>query len=231
MAIVTDYKCLDCGMELVDDAGAFIWDNETNETKDFLILMNTCHWLDDGKINGNVSETYCSKCNKYVKVYSILEVKEEISNPCEVVMEGIKNYIGRYGDELEKLKDIKKRANYSITKEDNHYVVKIPDWEDFYYSSYMFSEMTKEEVIEDALKDFHEEIDDLIEQHEETYQKYLNSNYLVVENSNRLQDDYNPLEKVNCPVCDNEIYKYVNGEVPCPRCGSRLIGCNVICYD
>ena len=231
MAIVEIYKCMDCGIELEDDGRVFIWDGDLNQTKDFSILMMTYHWLQGSEITGDVSETYCRDCGKFLKIYSIREVRDDVMNSCEVVMGGIKNYIEDYGRELEKLKGIKKRAEYIVGKDEGYYVVEFPECENFKYSYCFFPEMTKEEVIEDALKEFNEEIDEMIEESEETYQKYLNSNYLVADNSDRSQDDYDPLEKVNCPECGREVYKYINHDVPCPRCGKELLCINHICYD
>ncbi len=231
MAIVEIYKCMDCGIELKDDGSVFIWDSDLNQTKDFLILMMTHDWLHGAEISGDVSETCCRICGKFLKIYSIREVQDDVKNPCEVVMEGIKNYIANYGRELEKLKCIKKRAKYIVTKEEGYYVVEFPELEHCKYSYYFFPEMTKEEVIDDALNEFNEEIDEMVEGRDETYQKYLNSNYLIIDNSDRSQDDYDPLEKVNCPECGNEVYKYINHDVPCPRCGKELLCINHICYD
>lgn len=230
MAIVTEYRCEECGLELADDDRVFIWDEESNTTKDFLILMMTHMCLNDAKITGNVSETYCSECGKFVKVYSIREVKDEIPNPCEVVRQGIKNYIAYCGKKLDELKDIKNRPSYTIEREDGHYVMEIPEFE-FTYAGIFSGELTKVKFIEEALDEFYDEINEVIESHEKTYSRYLNSIYLVVDETGRQIDDYDPLEKVSCPVCRREIHKHVNGEVPCPRCGGRLNPMNFTCYD
>ena len=232
MAIVNEYRCMDCGIELVDDGRAFVWDSESNRTRDFLILMGTHHWLYGAKISGDVDETYCRVCDKFLKVYSITEVAEGIGNPIDIVMEGIRNHIDDEARKLEKLKDIKRRAEYTITRKENYYVVKVPEWEDFFYSNYLFPQMTREEVIEDALNDFHKEIGGLIEVREKEYQKFLNSNILVVEDSKLNPFDERDLsKKVNCPVCGSEVHKYVDSKIPCPKCGGRICCVNITCYD
>ena len=227
MACVTDYECLDCGLMLVEDERVFVWNEESNQTIDFLILMSTCKLLDDSKINGEVSETYCCECDKFLRVYSIKEVFDGINNPCQIVKEGIKNYIDSEANELQNLKEIKKRANYTISKEEDCYVFEIPEYN--FTDRNLIFEKSKEEFIEDALNAFYDEIDMEIDYYEENYQKYLNSNFLVVDD--RLNDKYNPLEKVNCPVCGRDIYKYVNDVVPCPSCGGELEGGSVKLYD
>ena len=231
MAILNEFRCVNCGLELADDGRVFVWDSDSDQTIDFLILMSTYERLHGAKISGCVSETYCRGCNKFLKIYSIKEVGDGVEDPCEVVFNGIKNYIEECCRELEKLKDIKKRSNYAIEKEDNFYIVKIPEYEDFYYSNCFSVQMSKEDVIEDALNDFHKEIDEVIEIRQEKYQRYLDSNYLVVDNTDRAFDEHDLLEKVNCPECGKEIFKYINDKVPCPKCGDHLLFVNCICYD
>ena len=229
MAIVTEYKCIDCGIELKDDGRVFIWDGESHETRDFLILMRTCEWLNGAKISGRVNETYCSECKKFLKIYSICEAAEDIENPRETVMEGIERHIDLLGGELQRLKDIRKKSEYTIEKKDYYYIFKIPEYPDFFYSSYLLPHMTKDEVIKDALNDFHEQIDEVIESRQEMYDKFLNANYLVVEEDGWKDIDLSDKEK--CPECGKEIFKYVNGNNPCPKCGGRLCPVSQICYD
>jgi predicted Zn-ribbon and HTH transcriptional regulator len=227
MAYVTEYTCGDCGLELVDDGRVFVWDDNPERTEDFLILMNTYQKLHGAKITGNVSETYCRECGKYVKVYSITEVIDGIDDPCGAVMEGIHNYIDECGRELSRLNEIREKSEYSIVRQDNHYVVKIPDYEGFYYSNYLFPSMTREEVIEDALKDFHEEIDEVIAAREKRYRRYVDSHYLVIDERERPEDEFDIFEKVNCPECGLEISKHVDFKIPCPRCGGHIFGMGI----
>lgn len=230
MAFVTEYTCQSCGLELVDDGRAFVWDGESGETQDFLILMSTYQRLHAAQISGSVSETYCRDCGKYVKVYSIRDVIDGIANPCDVVERGIEKYIRQYGRRLGELKDIRKRSDYLIKQEDGHYVVTIPGYESFSYSNYLFPEMSRQEVIEDALRDFHEEIDGLIESLEKRYQRYVESAYLIVDDTARGEDDFDLAEKVLCPDCGCEINRNVDSELGCPRCGGHIFGMG-ICYD
>ena len=224
MAQVIDYKCHGCGLELVDDGRVFTWNAKSGVTDDFLILMSTYQRLYGAEITGSVSETYCRDCGKYVRVYSIQEVHGEIESPCDVVMKGIERHIAERGQKLSKLKDIRKRSEYTIETEDGHYVVRIPEYESFSYSNYLFPEMSRDEVIEDALKDFHEEIDEAIEFHEKRLQRYLDSHYLVLDETGRSRDEFDIYEKVKCPECGSEINRYVDYKLPCPRCGGMIFG-------
>ena len=227
MAYVTEYTCSGCGLELVDDGRVFVWDDEHGWTEDFLLLMMTYQKLHGAKIAGKVSESYCRDCSKYVKVYSITEAIDCIDDPCKVVMDGIRNYIEKCGRELSRLKEIRKKSQYSITREDNHYVVRIPGYEHFFYSNYLFPSMTKEEVIEDALNDFHEEIGEVIAAREKRYQRYHDSHYMVIDERKRPEDDFDLSEKVNCPECGLEISRYVDYRIPCPRCGDHIFGMGI----
>ena len=48
---------------------------------------------------------------------------------------------------------------------------------------------------------------------------------------NRTREDYNPLEKVRCPECNNEVYKWINERTPCPKCGGNLLYRGTTHYD
>lgn len=227
MAVVTDYTCSKCGLELSDDGRVFIWDGESGETRDFLILMNTYMLLDGAKISGKVYETFCRQCDRYVKVYSIREVHEGIENPVELVTEGIRRRNERCRQKTEKLRAIRERSKYSIERDDDYYIVTFPEYDDFEYSNDYAPEMTKDEVIRHALNDFHEEIDGIIESYEH---RICGSHYLVVDETDVLKDEFDLFEKVKCPECGSKINKHVSGELPCPRCGGFIFGLP-ICYD
>lgn len=228
MAVVTDYKCSGCGLELTDDGRVFIWDDETNETKDFLILMSTHQLLWGAKISGKVSETFCKECDRYVKVYSINQVADGIDNPREVVIEGIKRHIERCARKLAELKDIRERSEYVVEEKENYFLVTVPEYEYFRYSNYLFADMSKDEVIRDAMNEFHEEIDSCIESKEKRYRRYLDSHYIILDEREECEFDIS--EKVQCPECGSEINKYVSGDLPCPRCGKAIFGFPT-CYD
>lgn len=230
MAMVTDYACLNCGLELKDDGRVFIWDDEKNQTRDFLILMRTYQWLDGAKISGNVSETYCSGCDRYLMIYSITEVLDGISNPCETVRGGIENRIKDLGREIEGLRNLRQNFDYTVEREDSYYVVKIPEW-DFSYANIISNATTRQEAIDEALEEFYSQIDGAIESRSKTYEKYMNSNWLIIDERQRADEDPDPLEMVECPVCGKKTHRYVNMQVPCPRCGGELMGGMCTLYD
>ena len=61
MAQVTEYKCINCGLELVDDGRLFYYDDESKQTIEFLYLILTRSYGIGSKIKGRVTETYCGE--------------------------------------------------------------------------------------------------------------------------------------------------------------------------
>lgn len=118
MAIVNYYQCVECDLELADDGRLFYYDTDSGETIEFLILMSTVGLDRGSKIKGNVTETYCKSCDKYMRIYSIRE--SEIENPCETVRKGIDKHISVIQSELERLKGIKRRSKYTIAPEEDY---------------------------------------------------------------------------------------------------------------
>lgn len=135
----------------------------------------------ESKIKGKVSETYCSECKKYLKVYVIEECN--ISDSCNIVREGIKNYIKKYQRKIDELKQIRQNPNYSIEKNEfgSSYVV-IPGYDEFYlYLS--DSDLNNEKTAEYILAKFYRDIGESIKHYEEIYYKYVNSIYLIIDKS------------------------------------------------
>ena len=57
MVSVTEYKCTNCGLKFYDDGRCFYYDEELNQTVDFIITFITANWGSESKIKGKVSET------------------------------------------------------------------------------------------------------------------------------------------------------------------------------
>lgn len=217
MVSVTEYKCTNCGLKFYDDGRCFYYDEELNQTVDFIITFITANWGSESKIKGKVSETYCSECKKYLKVYVIEECN--ISDSCNIVREGIKNYIKKYQRKIDELKQIRQNPNYSIEKNEfgSSYVV-ILGYDEFYlYLS--DSDLNNEKTAEYILAKFYRDIGESIKHYEEIYYKYVNSIYLIIDKSDA--ESYS-LEKVCCPDCGNEINTKFD-ELKCPNCESLLM--------
>jgi hypothetical protein len=231
MAFVRSYSCPECGFELEDDGRLFYYDSDSNEIIEYLLLMSTVDLDNGSKIKGDVSETYCKTCDRYILVYSIREAEGDIEDLCETVMKGIEKHMSSCHEELKRMNDIKKRSEYTITREDDYYVVRIPEWEDFYYSSSLFPEMSREEVIEDDLNDFHEEFDEIFDDLAKRYDKQFNAIYLILDERGKLNDEPDRSEKVTCPKCECEVNRYAEPLDSCPRCGADMCMSGPILMD
>ena len=69
MAIVNSYSCPECGFELTDDGRLFYYDSDLKEIIEYLMLMSTVDFDKESKIKGDVSETYCKTCDRYILGY------------------------------------------------------------------------------------------------------------------------------------------------------------------
>lgn len=238
MAIIEEYKCGDCGIDLVNDGMLFYYDSESEITDIYLWLFSTVHIADNSKIKGYVSKTYCWKCKKPVNVYAITEIEGDFENVCEIVQKGIDNYISNELAEINELKEIKRREKYTVQKikreiapgiYDCHYEVTFPESDELY--DYIGDDgSSRDEVIKEALESFHEEIDGVLDYRIERYEDHIGASYLILDETEK-SGEFNSLEKVSCPECHEEINKYVNEETPCPKCGGKLILMHTMCVD
>ena len=127
------------------------------------------------------------------------------------------------------MKDIKKRKNYKIKQDDyGGYKVTFPE---YYNDMYSVSTHYKQKAKLIAFSKFNKNIDNHISALIKQYENDLNSIYLILDERNRTREDYNPLEKVRCPECNNEVYKWINERTPCPKCGGNLLYRGTTHYD
>ena len=81
---------------------------------------------------------------------------------------------------------------------------------------------TKNEVIKQALEHFHKKIDFEIEYCQETCKENNATNYIVLDYSDDIPVEYNPLEKITYPQCHVKINKYINEKIPRPKCKGKI---------
>ena len=223
MAIVNEYHCDECGLELSDDGRLFYYDDKSQECIDYLLLMSTVQLADGSRIKGDVNEIYCKDCDMIMRVYTIREV-DDIENPCDIVEQGIKNRISHYKNKVKELEKIKERETYTIEKDGDEYYIEFPEFEDCCYYG---EDESEKDAIENAKMEFHIEIDEQIER----LRNKINLRYLVIDQSDMPRDYYNQSEKVSCPECGKEINKYIIPGMPCPKCGNEYFFCFSTCYD
>ena len=239
MAIINEYKCEECGFEIDTEGRYFFYDPKLKITRDYLWLFSTVDLDKNSKITGFVNETYCWKCKKYVNVYIISQVEDNIENVCEIVKEGIKNDIDKKLLDINQLKEIKKREKYTIEKieyeiapneYDSYYEITFPELYDG-YKRRISGKLNENEAIKTALENFHSQIDFQIKQDTNEYKKRIKTTHLVLDYSDKSKNGDDNLDKVICPECNAKINKYVNEETPCPNCGGEISLINYICMD
>lgn len=223
MAIVDEYLCSECGLELSDGGRLFYYNEKSQECIDYLLLMTTASWAEGSRIKGEVNENYCRDCGRFLRIYTIREV-DGIENPRKTVELGITNHIIRYKDELKNFEEIKKRENYIIEEDEDDYYIYFPEFEDFDYCGY---DESRTEAVENAKREFHIEIDEKIEK----LKNKIDAIYLVIDQSDLPGDYHDKSEKVICPECGRELNKFLIPGMPCPKCGNRDFMCFTVCHD
>ena len=101
MGYMIEYKCGECDFELVYCTRLFYYDADLRETIDYTFCKATVDWDKKSEIKGEMIETYCSHCNKYVKVYTILKVGSYSKEAYELIKEGINNNANKKIEELQ----------------------------------------------------------------------------------------------------------------------------------
>ena len=241
-------KCLNCGLELVDNGLRFYYDEDSKQIIEYMILMRTVNWGSDSKIRGRVSETYCGECGKFVRVYVILE--SEYENPIEIVREGIDNYLEELLSEIKELIEIKKREKYTIEKDSDTYIIRFIE-SDYKYHKWFkptnigqaFDEAAKKcglvlvgdsgyeppvfENIDDAVssakKDFNEDIGSRVNYLTEKYKRYKDSIILILDERDRYEKEMDYWDyELNRDENDKPHYYDSLEKIHCPECNCEI---------
>lgn len=237
MAETHEYICDKCGNKLIVSDNLFFYDSELKVTVAYPLLFSTASLGADSMIKGQVGETYCPICKKFIRIYEITKINDNIENACEIVKQGINNGIDKKLMEINKLKAIKKREKYVVKKKEDENTLGI--YGNSYYSvifpelnnGYVYkgdSGLTEQEVIEKALNSFHEQVDFILDFHIKDYERDIGVIYHVIDMSNNINNDYNFLDRVKCPECHAKINRFINEKTPCPKCGGELSLINII---
>ena len=225
MAQITEYECMYCGLELADDGRSFYYDDESGQTVDFLLLMSTVGCDEGSRIRGRAGETYCGDCGKYLKVYVIEECAGDISNPRELVMEGIRNRVEEYQRKIAQLKEIRENPDYTFERDESgFYILKVPGFNHFQYSNLLNPEWSEKRARKCLFDEFHERIGKSIRHYEGLCDRHSDSIYLILDKSAGSEYDCGSLEKVHCPQCGREINMNFHHGMACPRCGFSMTG-------
>lgn len=229
MGVIENYACDNCGFKISIDLRAFFYDSELKETIDYTIGPLTRNLGKNAQIKGFVHETYCWNCEKFIKIYVIRE-KDNLENISEIVEQGIHNFIDNKIIKVDKLKEIEKREEYIVETRkynpspeifESFYVVTFPELNGGYeFKGYV--DENKKEVINRALASFHKKIKHEIDYCQRTYKKGIETNYMVLDDSNDSCSEFYSLEKISCPVCHAKVNRKISEENPCPKCNGKI---------
>lgn len=249
MGLRTKFKCINCGFNLVNDDAFFYYDEKLGQTVDYKSTMMNAGRFRGHKIAGRVSESYCGDCKKFVRVFSIRDF-EGCENPSQVVKMGIENNIAALLDKIKELIEIEKREKFTVGKDSDSYIIDFVEYGHKYHKYFeppniaeAFGKAAKKyglelvggggyeppvfESVDDAIisakKDFHESIGSYIDTLTKRYERYLDSIYLIIEETGKPIYEYASSQKVRCPDCGKEIYKILNHDDACPNCEFPLI--------
>lgn len=113
MAIIETYTCKDCGFEYTEEGRSFFYDQETQTTRDYMLLFSTSELDGNSEIKGEVQETYCKHCNKYIRTYYIFESPEgKLNNIKKIITQGIEKRIENIKEQLDNV--IEEEDEYQI---------------------------------------------------------------------------------------------------------------------
>ena len=94
MPSIDYFECEDCKFRWKDQGPFRFHLNENGEIEEFLLLMRYMDLDRDSNISGDIVETYCTNCNKKVKIYLITAVKNmDESEAISILKDSINNKI------------------------------------------------------------------------------------------------------------------------------------------
>ena len=76
MPSIDYFECEDCGFRWKDQGPLHFCLNDENNIEEYILLSTTMDLDLDSKVSGEIYETYCTSCDKKIKIYVISHVKE-----------------------------------------------------------------------------------------------------------------------------------------------------------
>jgi predicted Zn-ribbon and HTH transcriptional regulator len=120
MAIIETYTCEDCGFKYTENGTSFFYDAETQTTRNYMMLFSTVELDADSEIKGEVQETYCKHCDKYIRTYYVFEAPEiDFKDIKQIITQGIENQIKNTKEQLDKVTE--EKDDYQIEMYQNIY--------------------------------------------------------------------------------------------------------------
>ncbi len=174
------------------------------------------------------------------------------------IKNGLKKIKNKTMSRVNELNEIKSRKKYKIEKkhssfaqdtlkyltelteeEQNKFIgdsmdiyVSFVELEDCYYKVSIRDFDSEKEAIEyckrHAFGNFTDTIDLEISWNRNYLKRFLKYIYRVDYWDFQENDD---IPTIDCPKCDNEVYKFINADYPCPKCKGKLEHTETICAD
>ena len=188
----------------------FYIDPDTREIFDHRVMLREEDPSEKALIKGDTFESYCSHCDKNVKLYSIREFSNhDAEEAIQVVLDALKRRPNNI-----KLSSRQKHRYFLSTI----YELEIKDTvEDKTIKKYDVNDFeSKEEAIETARFDFKELIEDMANYDIDDLKTDPEYIYVV-----ELGTDYED-RQIKCPECGREIPRRINPFDKCPKCDGEL---------
>lgn len=211
MSLAMKLVCDECGFEFENDGtDLFYIDPDTREIFDHRVMLREEDPSENALIKGDTFESYCSHCDKNVKLYSIREFSNlDSEEAMQVVLDALKRRPNNI-----KLSSRQKHRYFLSTI----YELEIKDTvEDKTIKKYDVNDFeSKEEAIETARFDFKELIEDMANYDIDDLKTDPEYIYVV-----ELGTDYED-RQIKCPECGREIPRRINPFDKCPKCDGEL---------
>ena len=80
MPSIDYFECEDCGFRWKDQGPLLFCLNDEGNIEEYILLSTTMDLDLNSRISGDIYETYCTGCDKKIKIYVISNIKEPYNN-------------------------------------------------------------------------------------------------------------------------------------------------------
>lgn len=213
------YTCDKCGFEFDGNGiNRFFIDNETSEIHEFMILFSTVGIDYKSNIKGEIAKSYCSTCNKKVETYIIEHYDCDEEEAINIVKNAIKNRKKLFE------KNINKR--HTIIEKDNCIGIKTKLANEIFHHQRINKKYSREEII----SKFEKQIQKLIKEDYKRLKIKLKRDKKIIRIIKIANNDSTD-DKIECPVCNNPLDKYLFDGKKCPYCEGTMKETYFTFYD
>ena len=117
MASIDYFECENCGFRWKDQGPLLFFLNENNKIEEYILLISNMNLDSNSNISGDIIETYCTNCDKKIKIYIISTIKSPYNE--DSAIESIKKLAGENQIDNKALKPFIKSSDLK----DDFYIV------------------------------------------------------------------------------------------------------------